>query len=68
MSSVAQSGGPCCLDERNRIERPLLDRSIRLIRFIEKRWDTRFVDDQPREKLLFIGSVDGEDSGGEGSG
>ena len=35
-------------------------RGIRLIRFMEKRWDIRFADDQAREKLLFIGSVDGE--------
>ena len=68
MSSPAQSRDPCRLDERTHIEMPLLDRSIRLIRFIEKRWHIRFVDDQAREKLLFIGRVDGEDSDGEGSG
>ena len=35
------------------------ERGLRLIRFMEKRWDIRFADDQAREKLLFIGSVDG---------
>ena len=37
------------------------ERGIRLIRFMEKRWDIRFANDQAREKLLFIGSVDGEE-------
>ena len=62
-SSLARPREPCRLDERNHIERSMVDRSIR-----EKRCDARFVDDQAREKLLFIGSVDGEDSNGEGSG
>ena len=43
------------------------ERGIRLIRFMEKRWDIRFADDQAREKLLFIGSVDGEEPDGEDS-
>lgn len=38
------------------------DRGIRLLRFLEKRWDIRFADDQEREELLFIGTVDGEES------
>ena len=37
------------------------ERGIRLIKFMEKRWDIHFADDQAREKLLFIGSVDGEE-------
>ena len=41
------------------------ERGIRLIRFMERRWDIRFADDQVREKLLFIGSVDGEEPDGE---
>ena len=41
------------------------ERGIRLIRFMEKRWDIRFADDQAREKLLLIGSVDGEEPDGE---
>ncbi len=41
------------------------ERGIRLIRFMERRWDIRFADDQAREKLLFIGSVDGEEPDGE---
>ena len=36
------------------------ERGIQLLRFIEKRWNLRFTDDQSREKLLFIGTVDGE--------
>ena len=43
------------------------ERGIRLIRFMERRWDIRFADDQAREKLLFIGSVDGEEPDGEDS-
>ena len=42
------------------------ERGIRLIRFMEKRWDIRFADDRARERLLFIGSVDGEKPDGEG--
>ena len=42
-------------------------RGIRLIRFMEKRWDIRFSDDKVREALLFIGSVDGEDPFGQES-
>ena len=40
-------------------------RGIRLLKFMEERWDIRFADDQAREKLLFIGSVDGEESNEE---
>ena len=40
-------------------------RGIRLLSFMEKRWNIRFADDQTREKMLFIGSVDGEESDGE---
>ena len=40
-------------------------RGIRLIRFMERRWDIRFADDQARERLLFIGSADGEERDGE---
>ena len=43
------------------------ERGIRLIRFMERRWDIRFGDDQVREKLLCIGSVDGEEPDGEDS-
>ena len=35
------------------------ERGIRLLRFMEKRWNIRFADDQAREELLFIGTVDG---------
>ena len=41
------------------------ERGIRLIKFMERRWDICFSDDQAREKMLFIGSVDGEDPDGE---
>ena len=41
------------------------ERGNRLIRFMEKRWDICFADDQAREKMLFIGSVDGEEPDGE---
>ena len=41
------------------------ERGMRLIRFMERRWDIRFADDRAREKLLFIGSVDGEGADGE---
>lgn len=37
------------------------ERGVRLLRFMEKRWDIRFDDDQAREKLLFIGTRDGEE-------
>ena len=43
------------------------DRGIRLIKFMEKRWDIRFVDDQVREALLFIGSVDDGEPVGQNS-
>ena len=36
------------------------ERGIRLLKFMEKRWDIRFVNDQAREELLFIGTSDGE--------
>ena len=35
------------------------ERGIRLLKFMEKRWDIRFADDQARENLLFIGVTDG---------
>ena len=38
------------------------ERGIRLLKFMEERWDIRFEDDQQREKLLFIGSADSEES------
>ena len=41
------------------------ERGIRLTKFMERRWDICFSDDQAREKMLFIGSVDGEDPDGE---
>ena len=37
------------------------ERGIRLLRFMEKRWNIRFADDQAREELLFIGTVGGEE-------
>ncbi len=43
----------------------ILERGIRLIRFMEKRWDIRFADDQVREALLFIGSNNGEEPDGQ---
>ncbi len=43
------------------------ERGMRLIRFMEKRWDICFADDQAREKMLFIGSVDGEEPDGVAS-
>ena len=36
----------------------ILERGIRLLRFMEKRWNIRFVDDQAREELLFVESDD----------
>ena len=35
------------------------ERGIRLLKFLEKRWDIRFADDEAREELLFIGTSDG---------
>ena len=43
------------------------ERGIRLLKFMEKRWNIRFADDQAREKLLFIGTVDGEEPDEEDS-
>ncbi len=43
----------------------ILERGIRLIRFMEKRWEIRFADDQVREALLFIGSNNGEEPDGQ---
>ena len=43
------------------------ERGIRLIKFMEKRWDIRFADDQAREAVLFIGSVDNEEPNGQDS-
>ena len=37
------------------------ERGMRLIRFMEKRWDISFENDQVREALLFIGSIDDEE-------
>jgi len=37
------------------------ERGIRLLKFMEKRWDIQFTDDQARENLLFIGTG-GEES------
>jgi len=34
------------------------ERGIRLLKFMEERWNIRFADDKAREKLLFIGTVD----------
>ena len=36
------------------------ERGMRLLGFMEKRWDIRFGDNEEREKLLFIGSADRE--------
>ena len=36
-------------------------RGIRLLKFMERRWNIPFADDQAREKLLFIGTPDGEE-------
>ena len=41
------------------------ERGIRLLRFMERRWDFQLADDRAREKLLFIGNVDGEKPDGE---
>lgn len=41
------------------------ERGIRLLKFMEKRWNIQFTDDQARENLLFIGTADGEESGDE---
>ena len=35
-------------------------RGIRLIKFMEERWDIRFANEKAREKMLFIGRVVGE--------
>ena len=35
------------------------ERGIRLLKFLEKRWNIRFADDQTRDELLFIRTVDG---------
>ena len=43
------------------------ERGIRLIRFMEKRWDVRFADDQVRQALLFVGGVDSEEPFGQDS-
>ena len=43
------------------------ERGIRLLRFMEKRWNIRFADGQAREELLFIGTVDGEEPDEEDS-
>ena len=41
------------------------ERGIRLLKFMEERWCIRFTDDQAREKLLFIGTLDSEEPDGE---
>ena len=43
------------------------ERGIRLLKFMERRWDIRFGDDRVLEKLLFIESVKGEKPDGEDS-
>ena len=43
------------------------ERGMRLIRFMEKRWDICFADDEAREKILFVGSVGGEEPDGVAS-
>ena len=40
------------------------ERGIQLIKFMEKRWDICFANDQAREEMLFIGSVDSEEPDG----
>jgi hypothetical protein len=37
------------------------ERGLRLLRFMEKRWDFQFADDESRESLLFIESHNGSD-------
>ena len=44
------------------------ERGIRLMRFMENRWGIRFADHQAREKLLFIGSIEGGGRDGEDTG
>lgn len=41
--------------------REIHKRGIRLLEFMEERWDIRFANEEAREKLLFIGTVDGEE-------
>ncbi len=36
-------------------------RGIKLIKFMEERWNICFSNDQAREKMLFIGNIDGEE-------
>lgn len=43
------------------------ERGIRLLKFMEKRWDIRFADDQTREKLLFIGTIECQEPDEEAS-
>lgn len=38
------------------------ERGDRLLRFMQKRWDIRFADDKAREELLFIGTVDSDET------
>ena len=41
------------------------DRGLRLLRFMEKRWDFQFADDDARESLLFIEAPGGSDEEAE---
>jgi len=38
------------------------ERGVRLLKFMEKRWGVRFANDQARDELLFIGTLDDEAS------
>ncbi len=40
--------------------RQIRERGIQLLKFMEERWKISFADDQARERLLFIGTHDGE--------
>ena len=47
--------------------REIRKRGIRLLKFMEDRWDLRFANDDAREKLLFIGTSDGKEPDAEDS-
>ncbi len=38
------------------------ERGVRLLKFMENRWNISFVDDRTRDSLLFIGTAEGEES------
>jgi len=38
------------------------ERGVRLLKFMEKRWDVRFEGDKAPEELLFIGTAAGEEA------